>query len=105
MKKLLVVESPTGRGAVIKGDKTIAIAQYFLVITQEIISDGRGGTIPGVEVITGRIVIVEGESNLADGSSLQLKMIDGRIWPFFAKSGNTVDKVFDCVGRGNFEGD
>src|SRR5574339_264624 len=93
-----VIESPTGQGEIIKKGKTVAVALYTLAITEKKTGAGKGR-----QSVTGELLIVQGESNLLDGSAFVLKLRDGRRWPFYVRSGNPVSKIYQCVGRGNFK--
>jgi len=98
-----VVEFPQGSGEVVKDGKTIARVQYYLHITRDLIRNESGGDVSGREVVFGRINVLDGERDLADGSILRLKLKDGRVWPFCAQSGNTIQGYIRCVGAGDFE--
>jgi len=102
MDKKVTIETRRGVGNVMKEGKPIARVLYLLRVTQLMISDGRGGYMPGLKDVGGRINVVAGDTNLNDGSLLQLQMTDGRVWPFYARPSNPLEGNFPCVSAGEF---
>ncbi len=96
------LETLKGIGAVYREDKWIASVNYSITITQEIIisrSVSGSQELPGVQEITGVLAVLEGESNLTDGTPMILHLVDGRQWEFFATRGNPVSGEYLAVNR------
>jgi hypothetical protein len=78
------VETLTGHGPISKSDGSeIGVRRYRLSVWQDMVSDGQGGSIPGMFSVEGHIDAqgFEGFSLLSE--SLTLKLEDGRSLPFF----------------------
>ena len=96
------VQRPSGLGKVLNKDgRVIAEVRYHLVITQTIhIKGALSGTSedPGLVDARGVLNIVSGKRNLRSSSdSLTLELADGRVWGFFATSGDPVSGQYQVT--------
>jgi hypothetical protein len=99
-KRLRTLETPTGKGKVVKDGVPIADVTYTLLVKQEyLISKSLTGEeeLPGQKEISGQIRVIAGERDLMDGSILTLQLADDRQWQFFARSGDPVSGQYSAV--------
>jgi len=99
-KKTRITDRMTGQGQVIKDGTPIATVLYSLRVLQDSIefsTFGGKSEMDGHKDIRGEITVIDGERNLTDASILTLRMEDGTIWAFFAKSGDPVTRKYVVV--------
>src|SRR2546425_11265950 len=85
------IEDLRGVGTILKEDGSVfGERQYHLRVLQRMLDDGRGGTIPGLLHVEGRIALqdMEGLTLLIDNNPLTLRLEDGRRLPFFFSHSN-----------------
>ena len=98
-KKRVPIERIRGRGKVYRSDQYIAEVDCEIKVVQEMHiarTFGKQESVPGLKEITGVVRVVSGETDLVDGSLLTLRLSDGRVWTFYARS-EPVAGTFDCV--------
>lgn len=99
-KRSQITERPAGMGKVFKGETAVASVRYAIVVVQQIIIArsmvGTVDEIPGLQDVTGRLTVLDGEPDLMDGNFI-LELSDGRRWEFLARSGDPVSRVYQLV--------
>ena len=82
----------SGTTAVYVGGTKLGRVRYTIEVTQEMVSDGRGGLEPGARRVAGRIAAAEGHPphflfHLMKYEELRLQLDDGRWWHFRVTNG------------------
>jgi hypothetical protein len=85
------IERLEGWGIMRRPDASeIGKRRYHLTVWQHMLDDGRGGEIPGLFSIEGKVQLDghEGFTLVAEGAELTLTLEDGRTLPFFFSNGD-----------------
>ena len=99
-KRSRLLETLTGTGLVCNGETPLARVRFSLTVTREINSPGTPSSRPPLRDIRGVITILTGERHLRSGSTLLLRLADGRQWEFVVQNGNFISGEYVAVGTG-----
>ena len=92
----VIVKHYSGKGKVFKQNQLIGRAEYEIIVTQDYILSGKD-KIPGLKEISGRIKVPENSFMIELGIEYLLILNDGREWRFWAKSGNPIVGIYECI--------
>jgi hypothetical protein len=99
-KRSRLLETLAGTGIVYEGERRLASVRFSLTVTREINLPGSSSGRPPLRDIRGIVTILSGERHLRSGSTLVLRLADGRQWEFVVQNGNFISGEYVAVGTG-----
>ncbi len=95
-KEKEIIKHFSGIGNVFKQDQLIGQVEYEIIVIQDYILSGKD-RIPSLKEISGTIQVSENSFSIELGIEYLLILNDGREWKFWAKSGNPIVGIYECV--------
>lgn len=99
-KRSRLLETLAGTGLIYEGERQVASVRFSLTITREIGPTGGASGRPLLRDIRGILTILAGERHLRSGSTLVLRLADGRQWEFVVHNGNFISGEYVALGTG-----